>query len=116
MEEKIFMDDKLTKDVFTPALTPEQVKELTVQVENMETRYFNHCRFTTSFADLRIFLGQNTLSAAGKFVIREELCVVFSPEFAKVISDVLITSIGMYESKFGKIRPRPDQPPEAVIK
>jgi len=88
-------------------LTSEQILQLITQSQDFRTEYFNHARVATTYTDLRIFFGDHSLTAQGQQSFVEQLCIVMSPEFAKTLSDLLVTILNQYEGMFGKIRPSP---------
>ena len=104
------MAKKTTVKFDVPPLTPEQVRDAIVQMPNLPVMYFNHARVASSNFDLRIFLGLMNITAKNQTSITEQLCVVVSPEFAKVFFEALKTSLERYEATFGKIRPSPVAP------
>ena len=89
------------------ALTAQQVASLITQSPDFAMAYFNHARVATTYSDVRIFLGQNSLSPAGQQTFQEELCVIFSPEFARTFAKLLDQILNQYEKTFGPIRPNP---------
>jgi Protein of unknown function (DUF3467) len=95
----------------TPVLTVEEVAKRTKQVENLETRYFNHARVAGSFMDMRVFFGEQSVTAAGEVTFIERLCVAMSPEFALIFLQLFAAQMAQYENIFGKIRRPPQQSP-----
>jgi len=93
-----------------PTLTPEQLRNVIVQMPNLPVMYFNHARVATSNFDLRVFFGQMNITAQNQTSITEQLCVVMSAEFAKMFFEALKTALERYEALFGKIRPAPGAP------
>ena len=102
----------MEKPGFT-VLTEEQVKESIRQIDEMPILYANHSRIAPSFFDLRVFFGQLDVSPTGKQSVMEKLCVVLSPECAKLIADGLLKALGQYENLFGKLRTPPSLPTPA---
>ena len=97
-------------------LTPEQVVERT-QSQNVQMAYYNYVRVAASFYDMRLFFGQGNVDPQGNQMFHEQTCVVFSPEFAKILRDNLVQAVEKYESAFGEIKSQPNRnpnPPEAL--
>jgi hypothetical protein len=94
-------------------LTPEQAREVTVQMPNLPLMYFNHARVVSSNFDIRVFFGIGNITAQGQQTLVEQLCVVLTPEFASELTSTLRSNIEGFEKRFGKVRPRA-VPPVAV--
>jgi hypothetical protein len=90
-----------------PPLTPEQLRDAIVQIPNLPVMYFNHARVASSNFDVRVFFGLMNITAQNKQSVTEQLCVVFTAEFAKVFLEALKTALERYEGLFGKVRQMP---------
>ena len=90
-----------------PAMTPEQVRDAIVQIPNLPVMYFNHSRIASSNFDLRIFFGQINITAKNQQSIVEQLCVIMTPEFAKMFMETLRTALdntSHCSARLGKLR------------
>ena len=87
-----------------PVLTPDQVRERTIQSPQMPMMYFNYVRIANSFYDFRLFFGNGSITARGEQTFTEEVCVTLSPEMAKLLRDSLTQQLQSYDEKFGHIR------------
>jgi hypothetical protein len=92
------------------ALTPEELLKRIHQKEGMPTLYVSHSRIVPSFFDLRLFLGQQNVSPQGEQTIEEQVCIVMTPECAKLIADGILASLDKFQKAFGQIRSLPGQP------
>ncbi|MGH9758196.1 MAG: DUF3467 domain-containing protein [Candidatus Acidiferrales bacterium] len=91
--------------------TPEDIARKTARSVDFEDHYFNHARVATGFLDVRIFLGQQSVTPTGEFTVTEQMCVIMTPEFAKILLQLFTGQMAYFESLFGKIRnaPQPTQ-------
>ncbi|HUP45420.1 MAG TPA: DUF3467 domain-containing protein [Thermoanaerobaculia bacterium] len=82
--------------------------------------YVNSARFSVSYYDFKIFLGQIS-DIQGELHNNEIATLVMSPEHAKVFSELLARNIAKWEHTFGDIETpeglispeEPDQPTES---
>jgi hypothetical protein len=98
------MDEGITATI---PPTVEQVAALTTQIPQMPLMYYNYARTAVSFYDLRVFFGHGSVSPQGQPTFQEQLCLVFSLEFAKTLRDQLSSTLAAYEEKFGSLRHEP---------
>jgi hypothetical protein len=98
------MDEGITATIPPSA---EQVVALTTQLPQMPLMYFNYARTAVSFYDLRVFFGHGSVTPQGQPTFQEQLCLVFSVEFAKTLRDQLSSTLAAYEEKFGSLRNEP---------
>jgi len=103
------MAKKRTKQTQTFKFSPlpktaEEVAEITIQDPNIPTVYFNHARVAAGLLDVRIFLGEQTVSPIGQVSFTEKLCIAMSPEFAQIFLGLFAKQLMHYEKIFGKIR------------
>lgn len=105
------MDDSIR---ITQPPTPEQIAAMTTQNPQVPLMYFNYVRTASSFFDFRLFFGQGSVSPQGQPTFEEQLCVVMSVEFAKVLRESVDRAIAVYEEKFGKTREAPRLNTEAA--
>lgn len=96
------------------ALTSEETARRTKQADPLETLYVNHARVAGGYMDVRIFLGEQSVTPVGEPTFTENFCLAMTPEFAKLLSGLLATQIANYENIFGKIRSAPQQSPELI--
>lgn len=88
--------------------------------------YVNGTRLAMSFADIRMYLldmgpplspGPLPLNSSepqqqlGVRVACEYGCLIFTPEFLKILARALNAAVDQYEAQFGKIRDKPIEPP-----
>lgn len=96
------------------SLSPEETARRTKQVEPLKTIYVNHARIAGGYMDVRIFLGEQSVTPVGEVTFTEEFCLAMTPEFAKLLAGLLVSQMTNYENIFGKIRPAPQQTPEIL--
>jgi hypothetical protein len=103
---------KLPKTEFsaTPVMSAEDVNKRIKQVENLPTVYFNHARVAAGFLDVRIFLGEQSVTPTGDMTFTESLCIAMTPEFAMLLSTLLSKQLEQYPLVFGKLRSVPTNP------
>jgi hypothetical protein len=87
--------------------TEQQVKDLTTQIPGMGTFYVNHARIAPGFYDVRLFMGQSSVSPTGEQIVQEHLSVILSPECAKMLADALAKSMNQFVNLFGALREPP---------
>ena len=97
-----------------PLKTQADLANITSQVPDLQTLYFNHVRIATGYYEIRVFMGQQTISAKGEQSILEQVCVAMTPEYAKSFLQILTQQVAKYEEIFGKVRPMPARMIEAM--
>jgi hypothetical protein len=85
-------------------ISEKEMRERIKQSPAFRTDYYNHSRIAPSFFDVRIFLGQSSITPSGEQLFEESQCVILSAECAKVIANGLVQAISVYEKTFGPIR------------
>lgn len=86
--------------------------------EGFASVYSNHVSASMSAVDIRLFMSevspkelnlehQDNLKAAEPLV-NPRVCLVMTPEFAKILLDTLSTLVPQYQDRFGKLRPNPE--------
>jgi len=90
------------------AISPEEAMKRIKQVENMPTVYFNHVRVAAGFLDIRLFMGEASVTPTGEPTFVEKMCVALTPEFAIQLLNLLAQQLGQYQVLFGNFRPQPD--------
>src|ERR1700733_6396679 len=94
--------------------------KLLIETKAVPTVYCNHAVTSMSYADLRLYLSEVSPKelianpTSGEMVQKEpnldpRMCVVMTPEFARLIANALTTAVERYESVFGQLRPEPKQ-------
>ncbi|HEY0704437.1 MAG TPA: DUF3467 domain-containing protein [Candidatus Acidoferrales bacterium] len=89
-------------------IADQDLRKMTIQAPGMPTVYYNHARIAAGYFDVRVFLGNGSVLPTGEPTFTEEVCIVMSPEFAKMFTELLAAQLNPYESLFGKIRPIPE--------
>ena len=94
-------------------LSQEETARRTKQADSIESIYVSHARIAAGFLDVRIFFGEQSVTPTGVPTFTEEVCLVMTPEFAKILSGLLASQLAGYEKIFG-IRTPPQQTPELM--
>ena len=92
-----------------PQLTPEQVRDISIQIPSLPVLYFNHARIVSSNFDIRIYFGQGNITAQGQQTLVEQLCVILTPEFAATFLESLKATLERFQERFGALRPAPQE-------
>ena len=81
------------------------VPATTVRAANMGTIYVSAAQMAVGSIDVRLFLGDMMPTEDGKgLAVTQRLCVIMSPEYARVVANSIIEGLKNYEAQFGKIR------------
>jgi hypothetical protein len=91
----------------------------TFETKNVPSVYCNHASPSISFNDIRVYLSEvvpNQLDVVtppnpttAEPVVEPRICLVLAPEFAKALSQALMTATEKYEVLFGPLRTPPSQ-------
>ena len=73
----------------------------------------SHARIAAVYLDVRVFLGEQSVTPIGEITFSENFCLVTTPEFAKLLVGLLSAQLANYEKIFG-IRPPPQQTPKLM--
>jgi hypothetical protein len=77
----------------------------TIRVPNMPSVYVNNARLAVGAVDIRLFVGDQEPNEDGTGVtVTQRLCLVMTPEVAKVIAENFIRAMAQFEKEFGKLR------------
>ena len=82
---------------------PESAAQVFKQSPLFRTIYANTTKLAYTPWDVRISFSQLIDASQGSSIIEEEVCVVMSPQHAKVLVAMWQDTIHQYESKFGVV-------------
>ena len=74
-----------------------------IQSEDYRTIYSNAASLSFTPWDFRFTFSQLVDKGAREAVVQDEACVVLSPQHAKVMVEMLQTTVAQYEAQFGVI-------------
>jgi hypothetical protein len=92
------------------------INDLTFETKGIPTVYCNHSAPSMSPNDIRVYLGEVVPQQMKVKVtvdkpksidpaIEPRICIVMSPEFAKIFAQNLLTTVDKFEKLFGPLRP-----------
>jgi len=89
--------------------------------EGIPSVYANHAALSMSAVDIRLFLSeispkelnveQQESVRVAEPVLNTRLCVIMTPEFAKLLRDSIGKTVEQFEAKFGSVRDVPKPTP-----
>ena len=91
------------------AISEADVRERIQSSSDIPLLYFNQARVVSSYYDIRVFLGTGSVTPQGQQTFVEQICIVMTPEFAKVLVTTVQGTVERYERLFGPLRPVPQQ-------